>query len=109
QQKTQGNALPIGDVDVEFLHQSRRQKSAREAKARSRASKGPIAKGIRPRLGTVVPAGARFPNRCRRRTETKKRREDAYALRKLSRKGTSVFHRFRTKCLWSAMRPRIAF
>src|SRR5438128_158908 len=38
-----------------------------------------------------------------------KRREDACAVRKLARNTMSVFRGFRTKCFWSAMRPRIAF
>src|SRR5207249_11897515 len=38
-----------------------------------------------------------------------KRRKDACAVRKLARNTMSVFRGFRTKCFWSAMRPRIAF
>jgi hypothetical protein len=38
-----------------------------------------------------------------------KRREDAHALPKLSRNIGSRSSEFRTKCFWSAMRPRIAF
>ncbi len=43
------------------------------------------------------------------RTADGKRREDAHALRKLSRSRRNICHAFRTKCLWSAMRLRIAF
>ena len=51
QQKTQRHALSIRDVDVEFLHQSRREKPSSEAKARFGESKGRITEGLRPRLG----------------------------------------------------------
>src|SRR5262249_5250822 len=52
EQKTQRHALSIGDVDVEFLHQSRREKSPEETKTNLATRQRRIAGGLLPTMNT---------------------------------------------------------
>jgi len=51
EQTPQGQAVSIGDVDVKFLYQSRRQKSSEKPEANTRARQRRTAAGVWSRLG----------------------------------------------------------
>jgi len=56
QQTTQGQTVSIGDVDVEFLHQPRRQKSSEEPQANPGTRQRPIARPVWDKLTATVSA-----------------------------------------------------
>ena len=56
QQTPQGQAVSIGDVDVEFLYQPRRQKPSEEPEARARACQRQAARIVRKKLTATVSA-----------------------------------------------------